>query len=263
LEWRSSNHAGVAGGHHQSLTTLRSLILHNIVDLPPVVSPQLTKLVVKDKYRQFTNAVLTEILGFAAAAPAIRELDLLDSPVSNSELADIMERCEHLAIFRVSSAGETRTDVYTKLTSRALSGYLHAPATRLLEVQFSHHPPSNNRKVRAREQFDRLVSVGTSRGLTISFDVEFYRLKVLTKPRHHNHSRNSVDMRRIFADNALESALITFKQSLIFQGQNPMLELVFVLRDRSVASRIRSNGLTIHGDTHYTINMSSFTPSTT
>jgi hypothetical protein len=174
---------------------LRSLILHNIVDLPPIVSPQPTKLVIKDKYRQFTNAVFTEILGFAAAAPAIRELDLLDSPVSNSELADIMERCEHLAIFRVSSGGETRTDAYTKLISRVLSGYLHAPATRLLGIEFSHHPPSNNRKARAREQFDRLVSVGMSRGLTISFDIEFYRLKVLTNPRHYNYHRNPVDMR--------------------------------------------------------------------
>lgn len=152
--------------------------------------------------------------------------------------------------------------MYTKLTSRALSGYLHAPATRLLEVQFSHHPPYNNRKARAREQFDRLVSVGTSRGLTISFDVEFYRLKVLTNSRHYNYNRNSVDMRRIVADNALESALITFKQSLVFLGQRSMLELVFVLRDGSVASRIQSNGLTIHGDMHYNINMSIFTPLT-
>jgi hypothetical protein len=91
----------------------------NIVNLPPVVSPQLTKLVVKDKYRQFTNAVLTEILGFAAAVPTIQELNFLGSPVSNSELADIMEQCEHLVIFRVSSRGETQMDVYTKLTSPA------------------------------------------------------------------------------------------------------------------------------------------------
>ncbi|KAJ7922103.1 hypothetical protein B0H13DRAFT_2317705 [Mycena leptocephala] len=259
LVWWSTCYPGVVGGPKRSMTSLRSLILHSVSDLPPVVAPEITRLVVKDRCTDFTNDILTEILGFAAAAPAIRDLDLLVSPVSNAELAIIMDRCKEVAFFRLSSGGETRTDAYVKLTSRALGGYLQAPHNRLLEVQFSHHPPSNNRKARARERFDRLVSVGVSRGLTVTFDIDFYRLKVITGIRYFNYNDNSVDTRRLTAENNLDSALIVVGHSMVNGGRDTVLQLVLVLRDRFAAFRIRDNGLLIHGCMHYDVTMTIFT----
>jgi hypothetical protein len=238
------------------MTSLRSLILHSVSDLPPVVAPEITRLIVKDRCTDFTNDILTEILGFAAAAPAIRDLDLLVSPVSNAELAIIMDQCKEVAFFRLSSGGETRTDAYVKLTSRALDGYIQAPENRLLEVQFSHHPPSNNRKARARERFDRLVSVGASCGLTITFNIDFYRLKVITNIRYFNHN---VDTRRLTVENNLNSALIVVRHSIVKKGRDTVLQLVIVLRDRSAALRIRDNGLLIHGRINYDVTMTIFT----
>jgi hypothetical protein len=232
--------------------------LHNVGDLPPVAAPEITKLVVKDRDVDFTNNIFTEILGSAAAAPAVRELDLLDSPVSNFELAKIMDRCKDVAIFRLSSGCETRTEAYVRLTSRALCGYLEAPANRLLEVQFSHYPPSNNRKARAREHFDRLLSVGASRGLTVTFDVNFYRLKVFTSLHYFNYNRSSVNTRQLMADNDLESALIV-NPTMVNQGQRTVVQLVFVLRHRSAAFRIRDNGLLISGCMHHDVTMTVFT----
>ncbi|KAJ7914109.1 hypothetical protein B0H13DRAFT_1873324 [Mycena leptocephala] len=225
LIWRSTRYPGVLGGSKPSITSLRSLILHNVGDLPPVAAPGITKLVVKDKDVNFTNDIFMDILGSAAAAPAIRELDLLDSPVSNFELASIMDRCKDVAIFRLSSRWETRTEAYVRLTSQALCGYLRAPANRLLEVQFSHYPPSNNRKARAREHFDRLLSVGVSRGLTVTFDVDFYRLKVFTSLKYFDYNRNSVNTRQLAADNDLESALIVVDPSMVNQGQRTVLQV--------------------------------------
>ncbi|KAJ7911726.1 hypothetical protein B0H13DRAFT_1875561 [Mycena leptocephala] len=250
----TSEEIGVLGGSKRSVMSLQSLILHNIGDLPPVVAPEIAKLIVKDRDTDFMKDILTEILGSAMAAPVIQEVDLLDSPISNAlELASIMDRCQNV---RGGGRGQIRTDAY--VTSRALCRYLEAPANRVLEVQFSCHPPSNNRKAPARVRFGRLISIGTSRGLTITFDVEFYSLKVVTKVQYFNSLKNSENTRRLVAESNLGSALIVVNHSRVNQGGRTALQLVLVLQDRSVAFRIHNNGLSIHNHIHYDITMTIF-----
>jgi hypothetical protein len=256
LVWRSNRVAGVIGGSKRSLASLQCLILHSISDLPLIVAPGITKLAIKDKDRWFTNQILTEILGTSASAPSIRELDLLDSPVTNLELSSIMDRCGNLVIFKLWSGGDIRTEAYKRLARRARVGYLNAPSDRLLEVQFSKHPPLNSSKARARECFQTLVSIGTLQGLTVRFDVDFYRLRVTTNLRTFDFKLDSADVRRLVADNELGSALIVVDHLTVSRdGGHNLFQFVLVLREKSVAERIRDNGLWVRNHFHDDVRM--------
>ncbi|KAJ7844551.1 hypothetical protein B0H13DRAFT_2096393 [Mycena leptocephala] len=258
LVWRSKRLAVVNGGWKTPLESLESLVLYNVRDLPPIVAPGITRLAIKDKDTEFSDSLFTEIYGSSAAAPSMRELDLLESPVSNAELALIMERCRGLTIFRLSSGNETRTQAYERLALRARYGYLNAPGNRLMEVEFSTAPPSNNRKAKAREHFEALASIGTVRGLTVDFDIDFYRLTVRTNLQNLNCSIKSADVRRIVEDNGLGSALIVVQHSKINGERYALFQLVLVLREKAIADRLFCNGLWVRNQFHRDVSMATF-----
>jgi hypothetical protein len=127
-----------------------------------------------------------------------------------------------------------------------------------MEVQFSTGPPSNSRKAKAREHFETLASIGTVRGLTISFDIDFYRLKVTTKLQNLNCSIKSADVRRIVADNELGSALIVVQHSKIDGERYALFQLVLVLREKAVADRLFRDGLWVRDQFHGDVSMAIF-----
>ncbi|KAJ7868884.1 hypothetical protein B0H13DRAFT_2280891 [Mycena leptocephala] len=225
------------------MESLRSLVLYNITDLPDILTPHITKLAVKDPTRHFTSEIFANLIGLSSGE-SIRELDLLISPITNVELNKILNRCTYLDTFRLSSGSEVRTAVYQRFEAIARRGYLSTPDNRILEIQFSHHPPQNYCYAQARASFDSLGQLGTHRSLTITFPRKIYRFKVLTNIRCFDCRKSSSDMKSLLKDNDLDSAI------LVVDHSPDSLAFVLVLRDEDVANRIFNTGIWILNSLH-------------